>query len=290
MGALVLAGIFSVLIGTVLGLLGGGGGILAVPLLVYVVGVPTKPAIATSLFFVGATSAVGAVLATRKNHVRWKMGGLFGAGSMAGAFVGGRLVPFVPERVLLGVLSTVMLVTALAMLRDRREPAEARRSTAIGHMLAIGAAVGIVSGLVGAGGGFLIVPALTLFGGLAMRDAIGTSLFVIAIQSFAGFAGHVGHVELSFTLVAIMTAAAIVGMFLGSTLGKHVSARALKYGFAGLVLVTGLYVLGRQLPPIETAFAAVFALGAALVILRRKARPSLSTTKKECIPSRPLPP
>jgi len=247
MSELVLAGFFSLLIGVTLGLLGGGGGILAVPLLVYVAGVAAKPAIATSLIFVGATSAVGAGLAAREGRVQWKMGGLFGAGSMAGAFLGGKLAQFVPERVLLVALAIVMLVTALAMLRGRKESSDGQRPIVVGRVLAIGASVGIVSGLVGAGGGFLIVPALTLFGGLAMRDAIGTSLFIISIQSFAGFAGHVSHVELSFTLIAVMIAASVVGMFAGSTLGRHLSARALQRGFAGLVFTTGLFVLGRQI-------------------------------------------
>ena len=171
MQALVLAVFFALLIGAVLGLFGGGGGILAVPLLVYVVGVGAKPAIASSLFFVGATSVVGTLLAARAGHVRWKLGGLFGAGSMLSAFAGGHLAQFVPERWLLGGLAAVMLTTGLAMLRARRESRDTGRGPAPVRMLAIGTGVGLVSGLVGAGGGFLIVPALTIFGGLALREA-----------------------------------------------------------------------------------------------------------------------
>lgn len=277
METLVLEVSLSLLIGAVLGLLGGGGGILAVPLLVYVIGVGAKPAIATSLFFVGATSAVGAALAAREGRVRWKMGGLFGVGSMSGAFVGGKLAQFVPENLLLGGLATVMLVTALAMLRGPKGITEGQRPIALARMILIGVAVGVVSGLVGAGGGFLIVPALTLFGGLAMRDAIGTSMFIISVQSFAGFAGHVGHVELTFTPIAIMTAAAIVGMVVGRTLGKHVSADGLKRGFAGLVLATGLFMLGQELPPIWTALAVAVALVLAFAVGRRKPAPPTVT-------------
>lgn len=277
METLVLEVSLSLLIGAVLGLLGGGGGILAVPLLVYVIGVGAKPAIATSLFFVGATSAVGASLAAREGRVRWKMGGLFGVGSMSGAFVGGKLAQFVPENLLLGGLATVMLVTALAMLRGPKGITEGRRPIALARMILIGVAVGVVSGLVGAGGGFLIVPALTLLGGLAMRDAIGTSMFIISVQSFAGFAGHVGHVELTFTPIAIMTAAAIVGMVVGRTLGKHVSADGLKRGFAGLVLATGLFMLGQELPPIWTALAVAVALVLAFAVGRRKPAPPMVT-------------
>lgn len=286
MGELILAGILSSLIGVILGLLGGGGGILAVPLLVYVVGVAAKPAIATFLFFVGATSAVGTALATRAGRVRWKVGGLFAAGSMAGAFLGGQLAQFVHERALLVALAAVMLATALAMLRGREESADTRRPLAVGRIPVVGAAVGVVSGLVGAGGGFLIVPALTLFGGLAMREAIGTSLFIIAAQSFAGFIGHVTHVALDWRLLAITTTAAILGMYAGSTLGKRVSTQALKRGFSALVFVTGSFVLGRELPLRWTALVTFAALVVALLIARKTARPPQPPTpEKECITS-----
>lgn len=290
MGAFVLAGLLSLLIGVILGLFGGGGGILAVPLLVYVVGVAAKPAIATSLFFVGGTSAVGAALAAREGRVRWKMGGLFGAASMTGAFLGGQLARFVPEPVLLGALATVMLVSALAMLRRRNESTEPQRPIAVGRMLVIGSAVGVVSGLVGAGGGFLIVPALALFGGLAMREAIGTSLFVIAMQSFAGFAGHVTHVALDWHLLAVTITAAVLGVYAGSTLGKRVSAQVLERGFAALVFLTGSFVLGKELPMLWTIPIILAALVVAISIVRKRARPSrLPTTEKECITSARLP-
>lgn len=292
MGALVLAGLLSLLIGAVLGLLGGGGGILAVPMLVYVIGVGAKPAIATSLFLVGATGAVGAALAAREGRVRWKLGGLFSVGSMSGAFVGGKLARLVPGDWLLGGLATVMLVTALAMLRGRRTSSDGSHGIAWGRALFIGAAVGLVSGLVGAGGGFLIVPALTLFGGLAMREAIGTSLLIISLQSFAGFAGHIGHVEVPVTLGAVITAAAMLGMAVGRALGKRVSAEGLKHGFAGLVLATGLFMLGQQLPLLWTGLTAtaVLALALALVLGRPKAAPRRSTTEKECTTSVPTQP
>lgn len=247
MALLLLASTGALLIGVVLGLLGGGGGILAVPLLVYVVGLGAKPAIATSLCFVGATSAIGAALAAREGLVRWRTGMMFGAGSMSGAFLGGKLARLVPEALLLGALAAVMLVTALAMLRGRKETTAQARPPRLGALLAIGAAVGVVSGLVGAGGGFLIVPALALLAGLAMRDAIGTSLFVISMQSFAGFAGHMGHVALRPDLIAAMTAAAIGGMVVGRAAGARVSVDSLRRGFAALVLATGLFMLTLQL-------------------------------------------
>ena len=275
---LFVAALFSLCIGVILGLLGGGGGILAVPMLVYVLGVAAKPAIASSLFFVGTTSAIGAALAARARRVRWKMGGLFAAGSMTGAFGGGKLARFVPESVLLATLATVMLVTALAMLRGRKEREGAARAISVHYILLIGALVGVVSGLVGAGGGFLIVPALTLFGGLAMHDAIGTSLLVIALQSLAGFAGHVGHVELDPQLLATMTGAAAIGMFTGTGLGKRISAQSLKRGFAAMVFVTGVFVLGRELPWQWTLPIVLCALVLAVFFVRQSARPARSST------------
>lgn len=288
MGFVLGATVLSFLIGNVLGILGGGGGILAVPLLVYVLGVGAKPAIATSLWFVGAASAVGAALAAREGRVRGKMGSVFGVGSMFGAFLGGQFAAFVPDSWLLGGLATVMLATALAMLRGRKECAVGAPALSLTRVLLVGGVVGWLSGLVGAGGGFLIVPALTLFGGLSMRDAMGTSLFIISLQSLAGFAGHVSHVDLDVTLLALMTITAIVGMVVGRSVGKAVSPAWLRRGFAGLVLATALFILGHQLPPLWTALATVVAFVLALLVGRRKAAPlvtSILTSEPQCTTS-----
>lgn len=285
MATLLLAGLLSLLIGGTLGLLGGGGGILAVPMLVYVVGVAAKPAIAASLFLVGMTSLVGTAVQARAGRVRWKLGATFGAGSMAGAFAGGRLAQWVPERVLLLGLAGVMLVTALALLRGRVRAGEADRSLSLARVLSIGAAVGLLSGLVGAGGGFLIVPALTLFGGVAIHEAIATSLFIITLQSFAGFTGHVSHVSLDWQLLSAMTGSAVIGMLSGSALGERVSPHRLKQAFAALIFVTGLFVLARQLPLVATTLVSVAALGTAFVFLRQKPATATPKEKHRCISS-----
>jgi uncharacterized membrane protein YfcA len=264
------AGFLALLIGIVLGMLGGGGAILTLPMLVYVVGIEPKAAIAMSLFVVGSTSVVGATLHSRAGRVQWKIGAVFGAAAMGGAFAGGRLARFVPGSALLVAFAVVMLVTAIAMLRGRSENAGETRPFALARVIALGAAVGIVSGLVGAGGGFLIVPALILFGGLAMRDAVGTSLFVIALQSFAGFAGHVAHVDLDWTLAGIVTAAAVIGTIAGASVGKKVSPDALRLGFAWLVLAMGLFMVARQLPPLVAGVAIIATIATVGLIVRKE--------------------
>lgn len=277
---LIVASVLSFLIGLVLGTLGGGGAILMLPMLVYVVGVVPKTAIATSLVVVGATSLAGTVVHALARTVRWKIGLLFGAAAMISAFAGGHLARFVPETALLVVFATVMLVAAIAMLRPRRVEAQAPAGRlAVTAILALGAGVGLLSGLVGAGGGFLIVPALTLFGGLAMPEAIGTSLFVIALQSFAGFAGHARHVELDWRFVGAVTCAALVGSFLGAMLGKTTSPVTLRRIFGWLVLVMGLFVFAKQLPlPLLIVVAVVTSIA---VLIATRAGPPV-TRKKTC--------
>lgn len=246
---LLLAAALSLAIGVVLGMLGGGGAILTLPMLVYLVHVEAKTAIATSLFVVGATSAASVLMHARSGGVKWKTGMIFGAAAMTGAFGGGCLAGFVEGATLLVVFAVLMVASAVAMLRRSRTKAAAAASQlAIGRTLFLGALVGVISGLVGAGGGFLIVPTLTLFGGLAIREAIGTSLFVIALQSFAGFAGHLAHVDLDWTLVLAITTACVAGAVAGASIGKKVSAAVLRKGFAWLVLAMGLFMFANELP------------------------------------------
>ncbi|MER6754894.1 sulfite exporter TauE/SafE family protein [Micromonospora echinofusca] len=240
----------AVLIGISLGLLGGGGSILAVPLLVYVADLPAKEAIATSLLVVGATSAVGVIPHARGNRVRWRTGLIFGLAGMAGAYAGGRLAEFVPAAYLLTGFAIMMLATAIAMIRGRRS-AEGRpvpHELPVFRVIIDGIVVGLVTGLVGAGGGFLVVPALALLGGLPMPVAVGTSLVVIAMKSFAGLAGYLSSVSINWGLAAAVTAAAIVGSFLGARLAGKIPADVLRKSFGWFVVVMGVFVLTQQLP------------------------------------------
>ncbi|MCC5580191.1 sulfite exporter TauE/SafE family protein [Microtetraspora sp. AC03309] len=247
--ALTLAG--AVVVGLTLGLFGGGGSILTVPLLVYLAGVPAKAAIAMSLFVVAVTSAVSAVGHARAGRIRWKTGLIFGVAGMAGAYGGGLIGPHLPSAVLLAAFALMMLATAAAMIRGRTVPerASAHTDLPIAHVLAEGVVVGLVTGLVGAGGGFLVVPALVLLGGMPMSMAVGTSLVVIALKSLAGLAGYLQTVPIDWTTALPVTAAAVVGGLVGGRLAGRIQADRLRKGFGWFVLVMGGFVLVQQAPP-----------------------------------------
>lgn len=249
--ALVVALALALAMGVVLGLLGGGGSILTVPILVYVLGMPAREAIATSLLVVGVTSVAGVVQHARAGRVRWGSGALFGAFAMVGAFVGARLAAFLPTTILLLAFAALMVVAGVALLRER--PSDAERDAArsapprLVSMAAYGALVGLVTGTVGAGGGFIVVPALVFLAGMELREAIGTSLLVVTLNSLAGFAGHVGHVELEPRLAAGFALAAVIGALAGGALSSRCPSDGLRRGFALLVLATAGYMVVREL-------------------------------------------
>jgi uncharacterized membrane protein YfcA len=239
--------VLSVGVGVALGMLGGGGSILTVPLLVYVAGLDAKEAIATSLFVVGVTSAVGAFSHARAGRVRWRTGLLFGAAGMAGAYAGGRVAEYLPGSLLLVAFGLMMLATAVAMLRGRRAPeGTVHTELPLLHVGLHGVVVGVVTGLVGAGGGFLVVPALVLLGGLPMGAAVGTSLVVIAMKSAAGLAGYLHSVQIDWGLALAVTAAAVLGSVLGGRLVGRVDPDVLRRAFGWFVVVMGVFVLGTQ--------------------------------------------
>ncbi|MFF2775941.1 sulfite exporter TauE/SafE family protein [Streptomyces sp. NPDC058052] len=266
MTALIVA--VSLLIGVSLGILGGGGSILTVPILVYLAGQDTKEAIATSLFIVGVTSLAALIPHARAHRVRWRTGLLFGAFSMAGAYAGGRLAAYIPGTVLLVAFALMMLATAFAMLRKPRDGAKkarpAHRDLPLKHIAVEGLAVGAVTGLVGSGGGFLVVPALAILGGLPMGIAVGTSLLVIAMKSFAGLAGHLSGVTIDWSIALTVTAAAVIGSLVGARLAGRIPQDALRKAFGWFVVVMGVFVLAQQLDAAVWTHPATWAvLGAA---------------------------
>lgn len=257
----------AVFVGVALGLLGGGGSILTVPLLAYVAGMDAKQAIATSLLVVGATSAVGAISHARAGRVQWRTGLIFGAAGMAGAYTGGLLARFIPGTFLLVGFAVMMIATAIAMLRGRKkvDGSEGGRPLPIPKIIAEGLVVGLVTGLVGAGGGFLVVPALALLGGLPMPVAVGTSLIVIAMKSFAGLGGYLSSVQINWTVALAVTAAAVGGALIGARLTAMVDPDALRKAFGWFVLAMSSVILAQEIhPSVGIAAAALTAIAAAM--------------------------
>lgn len=257
----------AVVVGVSLGLLGGGGSILTVPLLTYVGGIDAKHAIAMSLLVVGVTSSIAAIPHARAGRVRWPIAAVFGVAAMAGAYAGGRLARYIPGTALLIAFATVMIVAGVAMLRARKEPGSTDRPLPIVKVLALGAAVGMVSGLIGAGGGFLLVPALSLLAGLPMPTAVGTSLVVIAAQSYAGLAGHIATERIDWSLAAMVTTAAVAGALIGGRLIRWVNPPTLRQAFGWLVLLMASLVLAEEVHPAVGALAAAMTLSAAAATL-----------------------
>ena len=250
------------LVGLSLGLLGGGGSILTVPILVYALGFEAKQAIAMSLAIVGATSLFGALGHWRAGNVNLRVAAIFGAVAMAGTFLGARLAVFFSGAAQLVLFALVMLLAAYFMLRQRSplEPdgalpahGAALAELPLAKIALEGLAVGVLTGLVGVGGGFLIVPALVLLGKVPMKEAVGTSLLVIALKSAAGFAGYLGQVEIPWTALLLFTAASLAGIFGGVFLVRFVSPKQLQRGFALFLVAMGAFILFQN--------RAVFALG-----------------------------
>ena len=245
---MILGMALALLVGLSLGLLGGGGSILTVPLFVYVLGFEAKQAIAMSLAVVGATGLVGAVRHGQIGNLNLRVALIFGPVAMVGTYLGARLSVFFSGTAQLVLFAVVMLAAAIFMLRDPQAEGGSRESV-VAHPVALltlvvveGLVVGVLTGLVGVGGGFLIVPALLLLG-LPMKQAVGTSLLVIALKSFAGFAGYLPQVEVNWEFIAGFTAMAIVGIWIGAHVVQFVSQRVLRRTFAILLFVMAVAIL-----------------------------------------------
>ncbi|MDP2188094.1 MAG: sulfite exporter TauE/SafE family protein [Sphingobacteriaceae bacterium] len=261
---MMIAGYFAAaLIGLSLGLIGGGGSILTVPVLVYLFGIDAVTATAYSLFVVGATSLVGAFPKYKDGLVDLKTALIFGAPSiLAVYFTRAYLVPFIPDQVLsigdfdlskrlllMGLFALLMVFASISMIRNKKPVVQAtsgEQGFKYGLILIEGAVVGVLTGLVGAGGGFLIIPALVLFTGLPMKKAVGTSLLIIAAKSLIGFTGDLGHLQPDWQLLLIVTGIAIIGILLGNRLARQIDGDKLKKGFGWFVLVMGIYILIKE--------------------------------------------
>jgi uncharacterized protein len=238
--------VLAALVGLSLGLLGGGGSLLTVPILVYVLGFGAKTAIAVSLAIVGTTSLIGALAHWRAGNVRLRTALVFGAVAMAGAFAGARLATLLSGAVQLTLLGVVMLMAAVAMFRGgigRGDAPVGGSGGSLALLLASAFGVGALTGIVGVGGGFLIVPALVLLARVPMKQAVGTSLLVIAMNSVSGFAGYVGRVAVPWGFTAAFTGIAILGILAGTALVRFASQAQLKHAFAVFLVGVGVFTL-----------------------------------------------
>lgn len=242
----VLALLGAALIGLSLGLTGAGGSIITLPVLVYLAGVPPKEAVALSLFIVGAAALVGALQRLRGSGIHLKAALMFALSGMLGAIGGARLTPLVSGRFLMIIFAALMLVVAANMLLGKKGELSPTAECRTLRCLLAGLAVGVLTGFIGVGGGFLLIPALVKFAKLPHRQAIGTSLAVIAFNSAAGFIGHFGETPTRWPLAILFAVIAAGGVLAGSALAKRLPVARLRQGFAVMVIVTGAFVLWQN--------------------------------------------
>ncbi|GAK76486.1 hypothetical protein JCM19296_2083 [Nonlabens ulvanivorans] len=259
----ILGFIGALLIGLVLGLIGGGGSILTVPILVYALTLNPVLATAYSLFVVGATSLVGAIKNMMKGMVDFKTAIIFAIPAFVAVYLTrAYLIPAIPDELFTvsGIVITknlaimlffavIMLLASISMIRNNRKESDEDSAITYNYPLIIveGLVVGTITGIVGAGGGFLIIPALVLLAKLPMKKAVATSLFIIAIKSLIGFLGDVKNLEIDWSFLLPFTALSIIGIFLGIWLNKFIDGKKLKKAFGWFVLVMGIYIIYKEL-------------------------------------------
>jgi uncharacterized membrane protein YfcA len=244
-----LAAILALVVGLTLGLLGGGGSILTVPVIAFTLGVDPKTAIVMSLPIVGGASLIGVARHWKLGNIDFRIAIPFGAAAMVGAFGGAKLARFLEGSTQLILLAVVMLGASISMFRNANLAEPERQSTPhkIGPLtFVVGALTGTLTGLVGVGGGFLLVPALVLLAKVPMRQAVGTSLFVIVLNTVAGFAGYAGSVVVPWNLVLWFASITAIGILGGSALAAKVSQSNLKRTFAVLLVLVAVFILWQS--------------------------------------------
>jgi hypothetical protein len=259
----ILGFIGALLIGIVLGLIGGGGSILTVPVLVYLLSINPVTATAYSLFVVGVSALVGAVRNMQKGLVDFKTAIVFAVPAFIAVYSTRKfIVPAIPDELFqvgdfmvtknIGIMvffAIIMVVAAISMMKSKRGDVAEDSEVSYNYPLIIveGVVVGLLTGIVGAGGGFLIIPALVLLAKLPMKKAVATSLLIIAIKSLIGFIGDVENLEIDWSFLLSFTAVSVVGIFLGIFLNKFIDGKKLKKGFGWFVLLMGIYIIGKEL-------------------------------------------
>ena len=235
-------------IGGSLGLLGGGGSILTVPALVYLVGQTPQVAVMTSLAIVGANSAMGAMFHRSQGTLNWRVALLFGGAGMLVAYPAAGFSSRLSPDFLMVAFAALMLAIGLLLILRRPPVAVELEHLSLWKIVVSGAAVGLLTGILGVGGGFLIVPALVMLVGLPIQQAVGTSLVVIAMNSLAGFVGHLGDGTLDVPSLVVFVAAGLAGTFAGARLAHRLPAARLRQAFAGFVIILALFLLYDNLP------------------------------------------
>jgi uncharacterized membrane protein YfcA len=237
----IVALILAVAVGISLGLLGSGGSIVMLPVLVYVSGVPAQEAVSMSLVIVGGTSLVGAILRFRQGNYHLKATILFTVSGMVGAYFGASLTHLVSQTTLMMIFSGLMLIVGAAMIFEKRKVTGDRDSSNV-RLLLVGTCVGVLTGFLGVGGGFLIVPALVLFAGIELNKAIGASMAIIAFNSVAGVLGHAQRMTIDWRLTGLFLLAALVGMVIGNQYSARVPEKHLKKVFAWFVVTVAVVI------------------------------------------------
>lgn len=252
----------ALLIGLTLGLIGGGGSILTVPILVYVLSVDAVTATAYSLFVVGVSALVGAIRNAQKGMVDFRTGIVFAVPAFISVFLTRKyIIPAIPDELfsigdfiltkdiaLMIFFAIIMLIAAYFMIRGRKDSSTEDQAPEYNYPLILieGLVVGFLTGLVGAGGGFLIIPALVLLAKLPMKKAVATSLMIISIKSLIGFIGDVQNLQIDWAFLSLFTGISVIGIFVGIYLNKFIDGKKLKKGFGWFVLVMGVYIVLKE--------------------------------------------
>jgi uncharacterized membrane protein YfcA len=246
---LLTAGALTFFAGILFGVFGAGGSILLVPILVYVLHFSVKPALATSLLILVVTGGAATLAHARSRHVSWWIGLRWAALGIVAAYAGGRVAELIPERVLLLMFATVAVVAAVAMFQPRLANGHDvdPRSIPMGKVVAVGGALGFLTGMLGVGGGFLLVPALVLLCGVGLRVAVGTSLLIITVNSLGGFLGFASHESFPWGVTAPIAACAATGSLVGERVGKRLPTQRLRPAFAVFLLIVGAAIVVQNL-------------------------------------------
>ncbi|MDG2464726.1 MAG: sulfite exporter TauE/SafE family protein [Crocinitomicaceae bacterium] len=251
----------AILVGLILGLIGGGGSILTLPILVYLLGVNAVTATGYSLFIIGITSLVGTLRNAKEKKIDFKIGLLFTIPTLLSLYFT-RLVilPSIPIEILsigdfilmkpmaiMILFAAIMLLASYSMIKGRKDEEVDKKTTNFAKLSFVGLGVGLLSGLVGAGGGFIITPALVFFAYLPMKNAVATSIFIIAVNSLLGFTGDIGKYEMDWPFLVLFSSLSIVGIFIGIYLTRFISGPQLKKGFGWFVLIMGTFILLKEI-------------------------------------------